>query len=206
MNKAEFIELVQVNLAGGDTPDDIKGKYHPEVLAAYIELAIEDFAAQTYRSKRQKNPMSLDSITSTFNCVEIKCDEKRGEMYIDVPVPYVNVPMGEGIRWISPQRSVSDRFEKVSAGQVGGLLGLEAAEYFELYYVENQRVYFYNLAEGRKEVRVCLIPKFRSLKDTDEINIPEARNIELFQSIKALIREQKLTREDLVNQNPSDNQ
>lgn len=204
MTKAELIELVQVNLAGGDTPDDVKGKYHPEVVAAYIELAIEDFAAQAYRNKRTRAQVDLDVITKTYNGLEIQCDDARGEKYVDIPHPYVNMPMGEGVRWISPQKAIQEKFDKVSSGQIGNLSGLEASEIYELYYIEGQRAYFYNIHESRKMVRVCIIPKFRSLSDDDEVNVPEGRNVELFQTIKGMIREQRLTREDLVNQNPSD--
>ena len=48
MRKIHIIEIVQDFLAGGDAPSDIRGKYHPEIITKWCEIAWNNVINMVY--------------------------------------------------------------------------------------------------------------------------------------------------------------
>jgi len=103
MTKAEFTELVVRYLSGGDCPADVMGKYHPAVAEKYIEMAYGDILMQLPSSQ-------LDAYVKAYNNVTVSFDSARDEYYSELPSTIISLPMGRGVRLISPQQEQKLKF------------------------------------------------------------------------------------------------
>ena len=59
MRKINLIELVIDFLAGGDAPDDVKGKYHPEIIANHLALAYNEAVLESYLEGKAYSDYSI---------------------------------------------------------------------------------------------------------------------------------------------------
>jgi len=202
LTKAELIELFGESLRGGDNSDDTKRKYHPEVLAAYLDLAIEAVHSDTIKKNQAResfDPSGLDLLTKTIDCIDVEC--VKGRYGFALPIEIAGLPGGIAIRMVS-NNSFTQRYERVSVMQVaqfGDLPGFTGGKWYS---VNGDFVSIYN--DKPKHVTIVVIPKLRSLDDDDEVNFIEGSGAEVFTVAKQLAREHKLTPEDNTNQGISD--
>ena len=53
MTKEQIIELIQLNLQGGDAPADLQSRFHPKEIELYVDLAFESLF-NGYQSDRNE--------------------------------------------------------------------------------------------------------------------------------------------------------
>ena len=98
MTKAQLVDLFLDRLAGGDAPDEIRGKFHPLVIAKYIDVAYANFLEQTsLRARQTMDFLNLDYYRKTFTSVDVLNDSDRDEKYSQLPVPIVQLSGQESI-------------------------------------------------------------------------------------------------------------
>lgn len=199
MKKAELIELFGESLRGGDNSDDTKQKYHPEVLTAYLDLALENInGSKLVRGSGSYDSEGLDVLTRTLDCVPIDC--VKGRNGFDMP-PFQNLPYGSGIRVITPSGSYNNFFW-VSSETLYNTSNLQVFKEGKWFTISGQRVTLHNLKP--KDVTVVYIPKLMDLDDDDEVSFLEGSGVEVFQLGKQLLREHKATKVDNTNQGNPD--
>lgn len=202
MNKAELIEFFQDNLLSGDTSDDTKRRFHPEVLAAALELALGQINSDKIvvgKKRGSFDPSGIDVLTRTVNCVAASCED--GTYGFDMPSPFQNLPDNLGIRLLTPVGSFN-KFEPISISDAYEYAGLESFSTANFYSVSGTRITLYNSKPTK--VRLVYIPKLRGLEDEDEVNFVSESGAEVFELAKQLIREQRMNLEDNTNQQTTD--
>ena len=80
MKKAVLIELIKENLAGGDAPAEIRGKYDPRIIEKYLDMAYNDVVFNLYEAGYQKGGdySALDNFGKSYK-VTIQEDKERKE-------------------------------------------------------------------------------------------------------------------------------
>jgi len=204
MNRTQIIELFQEGLSGGNVSDDVKTKYHPEIIAGYIEIAMEQIASMQISGRNPSHDMVFDALTKTYLCIVPKCDEKRNEFFVDMPDEYMNLPGNVGVRHIGPTGDPTCSYDPIAISDLGHLGGVEAASFDQYYYLEHQKAWFFNVYDNTKKVRIRLIPKFRVWTDEDEINIPNGQATVFFQTVMELVTSLKATPTDKYDDNRPD--
>lgn len=184
MKKIEIIDVLKHNLAGGDCPQELIGKYHPEILSKHIEMAW-NYLIKTvaYREAEQLDDWGLlDAFTKTYVPVEVKFDEVRNERYSNLPVSIVDLPRNRGIRFISDIHNQSNQYLYRDNNSVDIYSNLDVSKVIPTprYYREGDKVFYSGLSSLIPNVLQKLIPNFSSLDDDDEVPIPSAYNKLIF--------------------------
>jgi len=206
MKKIQFLDILKDMLAGGDCPQELKGKYHPEVLARHVEMGMDYMIANVLYPKASKNENwgALDIYIKTYKDVAILYDEDRDEYYCIMPVQPVSLPSNRGVRVVSPMKDQANRFIYRDNNSNNYYDKLEVNQVIDdvRYYVEKDRLYFSkHLSPFMKKLLLKLILPFGKLDDSDEINFPEGFGQTIFDII--FDRMQKKRPEKLSNDNNS---
>jgi len=177
MKKIQLIKLVQHRLSGGNCPPALKGKYHPEIIAKHIQLAMNYLIKEiTYlEAERNSDFTLLDDYIKTFTKIEVKEDSDREERFIDLPVRVVPLPKNRGIRFISDQKnqSVQYLYRENNSDDMYSDLDVDRISDRARYYKENDKIFFSrHLPSSIKHVLIKVIPDFESLDYEDELNVP----------------------------------
>lgn len=204
MRRDALIELFQEGLSGGIITDDVKTKYHPEVIAHYIELAMGQIASMQLGGRNPDHDMVFDSLTKTYLCIQPKCDEKRNEFFIDIPAKYMSLPENLGIRHVGLSSDPTCAYYGLSVTDLSDIRGIEAGQIDQYYYIEHQKIWLFNVYDPTKEVRVVLVPKFLEWEDDEEINIPNGQETVLYQTVMELTQSLKLTPTEKYDNNSPD--
>ena len=201
MKKAELIELFSDHLRAGDTSDDTKQKYHPNIVAATLDLALEQInSGIILRANRNSSfdPEGLDLLTKTIECQKVEC--KDGSYGFALP-PMQNLPKGHGIRVIAPVNGNGQFYwiDKATLFNVQSLISYKQGIWFSL---SGQRVSLHN--SKATKVMVIYIPKLMELDDDDEVNFLEGSGAEVFNLGKQLFSGMVQGRGDNHNQGITD--
>lgn len=207
MKKAQLIELVKRNLQGGDGTPELRGRFHQKEIELYISMALDGTLntrlneRQEYREELGLNNWKYDAMTKSF-VVPIQDDNIRDRRYSELPTHILSVVNNGGIRMICPLKEESTQFfpramtdtflmNDLDVGQLTGLI------YFNL---EQKRVYYSgDMNCNWKEVLMKLAVKFEELDDDDDIDIPDGKDIEIFQTVLSLLNAKRPM--DNVNDN-----
>ena len=88
MTKQEWVDLIKDRLAGGDAPQEIKGKYHPEIIAKHIGVAYKSIIYEAYKeAKRLGEESNLQNYVKAYT-VSVAKDTTRDQYYSDLPVHF----------------------------------------------------------------------------------------------------------------------
>ena len=201
MKVDELVELFQDTLNGGDDSDDMVKKYHPQVLKAALDMAIETIHSDTIRieeKNRSFDPIGLDMLTKRVTCVSTNCE--KGSFGFDMPTAYQALPSNAGIRIINPTGKFV-QFNRIGYEDVFSFSELPAFKQGQWYSVINQRVNLYNLEP--KEVDVTYIPKLLGMDGDEEINFL-SDGTQIFQVAKTMLGEKLRVLQDNVNNSVPD--
>lgn len=205
MTKAQWIALVVDNLAGGDCPDELQGRYHPEIIAKYVEIAFDTMLNRNATQKENKqdelgmDSWKYDSMTKVY-FQEIKKDERRNRFYSELPVNIIDITNNGGIRMISPAKEELSAFvpRRLNDSFIMGDLDVSCQKGLITYTLESKRVYYAGDIDCNwKEVMMKLAVRFDDLDDDDDITIPNGRSGEVFDLVWTWMR--KKLPEDIVN-------
>jgi hypothetical protein len=207
MRKDKYIELIQRNLSGGDVPADVKGKYHEKTVALYVELAYNKILWDVVQMSNQlKEWASLEKYTKSYIVTSILRDEVREQYYIETPVPLMELPFGEAVRYVGPADDESSGFiprdpraTKVMAG-----LDVEIVDQTVRYQIEHDKIYFRLMENAPPRLMVKMIVPFGSFDDLDDIAMPGGLDSPVFAQVMKLVREGEI-KSDVVNNEYPDN-
>jgi len=178
MTKRQLIDLLKHRLAGGDCPQELKGKYHPEILAKHISLA-HNYLLKTvaYREAEQTGDFGLlDAYTKTY-IIDVLFDDLRKEYYSLIPIKIVDLPENRGIRFLSDveNQSIQYIYRSNNSEDIYNNLDVSKVSKRTRYYRERDKVYYRGvIIEMKEQVLAKLIPDFDSLEDEDDVSIPSA--------------------------------
>lgn len=179
MTKRNLIDLLKHRLAGGDCPQELKGKYHPKILEKHIEIVLNYLVKTvTYKeAEREQDWGLLDSYTKTYPNVPILEDTQRMERYCELPVNVIDLPQNRGIRFISDQenQAIQYIYRDNNSVDIFSNLDIDRVSTKPRWYREKKKVYFSrHLSPNITGVLMKLIPNFSDLEDNDEAPIPSA--------------------------------
>lgn len=177
MKKIELIDLIIDALAGGDCPQELKGKYHPEIVKHHITLALNYLIQDiVYKEAERKNNFGyLDSYTKAFKNVEVLYDSDRDEKYSILPKTIVPLPKNRGLRMISAMKEqrYSFLYRDNNTVNIYGDLDVDSICSIPRFYVESDKVFYSeHLSDDIDKVLMKLVVDFSAYEDEDEVAIP----------------------------------
>ena len=196
MTKNQFVEIVKRNLDGGDSPAELRSRYHEREIELYISMA---FDAVLNRKENQTKELSAelgrdswkwDALTKAYT-LDILQDTTRDRFYSVLPVNVLSVVNNNGIRMVCPTKEEASTFfprwqldtflmDGLDVGLMTGLI------YFTL---EGDKIYYSGDIDCNwKTVLAKLVLKFSEFDDTDEINIPEGKDMEIITMAMQLLQ------------------
>lgn len=177
--KDNWIDALKDYFANGDCPQEMKGKYHPEILAFHLGVAIDYLVVKVLYPEASKfeNWGMLDTYAKTYTNVEIKYDAERDEKYIDLPVQPINLPANRGVRIVSTmkdQKNYRFIYRDNNTSNVYGNTDVDEVITIPRYYVEGDKLFFSrHIPYDLKKLLVKLIVPFDALDYDDNVNVPQ---------------------------------
>ena len=203
MRKITLIDLVRDHLAGGDAPDDVKGRYHPEVISNLLALAYNAVVMQTYLEGKQHSDYSV------LDAWALNHDINITDNMVPLPYPPVQLPNGMGILQVACGNDLTNVFayRETNSNAVFNALDVGSVSTKPTFYLEqnagsgnNSHVLQVDLVpDGVTSVLVKMIVPFDQVDDWATISIPAGKEELLIQSVIALLREKPP--EDVINDN-----
>ena len=188
MKKIEIIDVLKHRLAGGDCPQELKGKYHPEIISKHITMVLNYLIKDVLYKEilRDNNWGLLDSYVKSFENISILENENRNEKYSILPASVVSLPANRGVRLVCYMQTQSSPFfyRNNNTSNIYGGLDVEEVSQQVRYYVEGNKVYYSNhITATASKVLMKLIVTFDNLEDDDDIEIPSGYGKLLFELV-----------------------
>lgn len=209
MRKINLIETVQDFLSGGDAPSDIRGKYHPEIIKKWVEMAWNNVVFQTYMEGKMHSDYSvLDAWARNYPLVITSNTVK-------LPFPPVQLPNNMGIRQVA--NGISNDYDPTN---VYAFRDTNAEAVFSALEVGNTNIsekpWFYleinngsginshvlklgNVPNTTVGVTVKLIVPLEQIGDYEVISIPGGKEDMIVKSVIEILRQKP--QEDFINDN-----
>jgi hypothetical protein len=198
MRKGAYIELIQRYLMGGDVPAEVRRKYHPLEVAAWVEEGLKA-VVERYKAEgsaisvgHMLKPFEVESFSGSFPDIyfTLPAQSMFGPEYI-----YLKVECGE----------CGENGKEINYRQFGGQEIMYGhlkgnTPYFTLHenviHIKNQLV---------TKVNVILVPSFSSADDDDEFSLPGDMSDRLLTWLtNMLIRKRQLVVDKKNNQKIDD--
>lgn len=176
MTTREWIDLMIDRLAGGDCPQELKGKYHPEIIRRHLGIVHNYLIGKVAypQAVQTKDIGFLDAYTKTFNNVAIQEDAIRDEKYSNLPASIISLPSNRGVHLISPQQGQHKPFlyRDNNTSRIFSNLEVDVAYAEGRFYVEGDKVFYKHIPYGVDKVLMKLIVPFEGLEDDDQVVFP----------------------------------
>jgi len=204
--KENWIDVVVDYFASGDCPQEMKGKYHPEIVAFHIGIAVDYLVTKVLypEASRDNNWGMLDVYVKAYPNTEILYDAERDEHYSVMPVQPINLPANRGVRSISAMKDQKYRFiyrDNNTSNTIGGL-DVDSVILTPRYYVEGIKLFYSDhILPNMSKVLLKLIPPFDSLDYEDNVDIPQGYGKLVFDLVAQSLSGKKL--EKVSNDNNS---
>jgi len=203
MKKIHLIELVQDFLAGGDAPAEIKGRYHPEIIANHLALAYNKIVFDTWLEAKQYSDYSTLDGWAKNHTLSIASNA------VALPYPPVQLPNAMGILQVSAGSDLNNTFayRETNANSVFNALDVGSVSTKPTFYLEvnpgagiNSHVLQLGLVpNGVTTVKVKMIVPFDEVDDFATITIPAGKEDILIGYVIELMM--KKLPEDNINDN-----
>lgn len=203
MRKIELIELAKDYLSGGDAPDDVKGRYHDEIIAGYLALAYKEVVFNTYiEGKAHSDYSVLDAwaINHTLNIVSNT---------VPLPYPPVQLPNAMGILQVSSSTdlTVAFAYRETNANAVFAALEVGTVSQKPWFYLEQNAgtgnnshlLQLGKVPDGCTAVKVKMIVPLEYIDDFATVSIPGGKEKTLLGWVVELLRQKPP--EDVINDN-----
>lgn len=199
MTKRQLIDLVRELLSGGDAPAEIRGKYHPKVVAKYLEMAFDDIIAVVALEGKQTGDYSLLDKFALPYIQPILYNTSREQKYCTLPVLVMPLPDNSAVRSISPPKDQSTQFAyiAISSQPVWAALDVDAIDPVAGFTIENDTIFFDDkFPYGLENVMLKLVASFGALEWDDKIEVPSGKNEMLFTKVFTLMMQKKANPQD----------
>jgi len=207
MNKAQITELVRRNLTGGDAPAELRGRYHEKEIEAYLDLAYESLF-NAYPSERQEMRAELgldawkyDKLTKSYK-LDIEFDSDTEKYYSTLPINVTSIVDNTGIRMVHPLKEETSVFFPRHQTDAFLMGGLDVNQFSDMvyYYLEGKTLWYTGSIDCNwKQVRAKLFIKFSEFDDTDDISLPDGKDMQLIQIAIQMLQTKKPM--DIVDDN-----
>jgi len=204
--KREFTDLVIEGLNGGAAPD--KRKYHPVVVAKFIDTAVNSIIARDIVEELTEGMNMLDpGWIKVINNIRIKYDEVRGQCYFKFSKNVMYMKDNKGVREISwNYQDGSPTFRILDPSSYQVISNLECSQVPDgvfLALIEGEKVYFPNMpkiyAIEKRKVMAKVVCSFSAYDMDDEVPLPEERIVEVMDLVFKLMTGFKGTRQKVTN-------
>ena len=201
MTRKGLIEMVQFRLAGGNTTADGLGKYHPEIIAAFIARAFEQIMYAVF----VRDKSNLDLYAKWYDNVPVVFDNSRQTYTATLPNSVIQFPEGAGIRRLMPCRlhkgTMLDSFVPVKVGAEEAYSNLEAGKITTkgMYRLIGKTIDLPMHDANVQYLSMLLVVPFDKLADEDEIYLPSGQDVTLIDTVTQLMSGKKP--EDQSNNN-----
>lgn len=183
MTKAQWRELILRNLGGGDSPSELRSRYHEREIELYLGIAFDTIMNRKLTQKQElesemgMNAWRYDALTKTF-VLDILNDTVRNRRYSVLPASVLSITNNDGIRMITPTQEESTAFlprrivdtflmDGLDVGTITGLI------FFSL---EGNKIYYSGSMDCNwRQVLAKLALRFNEFEDNDEINLRKGR-------------------------------
>jgi hypothetical protein len=203
MRKITLIELVLDHLAGGDAPDDVKGKYHPEIISNLLALAYNEVVMTTYLEGKMHSDYSVLDAWALNHTINIT------DNAVPLPYPPVQLPNGMGILQMAAGSDLTNVFayRETNANAVFNELEVGSVSTKPFFHLEvnagsgthSHVLQLGKVPDGCTFVKLKMIVPFDAVDDFATISIPAGKERQLIDGVIALLREKPP--EDTVNDN-----
>ena len=220
MRKIEIIELVKDYLAGGDATDDVKGRYHDEIIANHLSTAYKRVVFDTWLEAKQFSDYSImDVWAKEYDLVQ----ELYGlnQVVVKLPYPPIQLPNAKGILQVVPIIPSGDEwapdvanafaYRETASNAVFIALEVTAVSTRPNFYLEQvdqtddqvaYQIHLQNIPDtllpgGTSNVRVKMIVPFESLDDYDTVALPAGKEDLMVRSVIELLSSKPP--EDVIN-------
>ena len=203
MRKIHLIELVKDFLAGGDAPDDVKGRYHDEIIANLCALAYNKIVFQTWLEGKAHSDYSILDAWAKNHTLNITSDT------VPLPYPPVQLPNAMGILQVSAGTDLENVFayRETNSNAVFAALEVGSISTTPWFYLEvntgtginSHTLQLGNVPDGCTTVKVKMIVPLDQVDDFTTIVIPAGKEEELIGFVIELLRQKPP--EDIINDN-----
>lgn len=203
MRKIHLIELVKDFLAGGDAPDDVKGRYHDEIIANLCALAYNKIVFQTWLEGKAHSDYSILDAWAKNHTLNITNDT------VPLPYPPVQLPNAMGILQVSAGTDLENVFayRETNSNAVFAALEVGSISTTPWFYLEvntgtginSHTLQLGNVPDGCTTVKVKMIVPLDQVDDFTTIVIPAGKEEELIGFVIELLRQKPP--EDIINDN-----
>lgn len=209
MRKIELIELVSDYLNGGDGPDDLKGRFHDQVIKKHVEAAFNGIVFKTYMEGKQYADYSvLDSWAKNYDLTIQALSAGKG--HVRLPYPPMQLPNNMGILQVASSANLSTVFayRETNANAVFAALEVGSVSSMPFFYLEQNStgtghethvLQLEKVPDGCTEVKVKLIVPLEFIDDFDQVMIPAGKEDMIIAQVMDLLRTKPP--EDNVNDN-----
>lgn len=203
MRKIELIELVQDYLSGGDAPDDVRGKYHPMIIANLLALAYNEVVMATYLEGKTYSDYTVLDAWALNHTIGIVSNS------VPLPYPPVQLPNGMGILQVAAGNDLNNTFayRETNANSVFNALEVGSVSTKPTFYLERNAgsgnnshvLQVANVPDGCTTVKVKMIVPLDQVDDFTTISIPAGKEKSLIGAVIELLRTKPP--EDVINDN-----
>ena len=203
MRKIALVELVLDYLSGGDAPDDVRGKYHPEIISNLLALAYNEVVMTTYLEGKAHSDYSVLDAWSLNHTINIT------DNMVPLPYPPVQLPNAMGIRQVAAGTDLNNAFayRETNSNAVWNVLEVGSVSTKPYFYLEQNAgsgnhshvLQVGQVPDGCTSVKVKMIVPLDEVDDFATISIPAGKERVLIDGVIALMREKPP--EDTVNDN-----
>lgn len=207
MKKIDLIELVEDFLTGGDAPDDVKGRFHPEIIKKHIELEFRSLVFDVFlEAKRFSDYSILDSWTKKYT---IGITPLNGKADAVLPYPPMQLPDNLGIRLVCTTDSPSSAYayRENNSHAIFSELAISRISTRPFFTIEQNdgdgnETHILKLEQiptGVTSIDVRMIVPLDYIDDYDDISIPAGKETVLVNGV--IERLAGKPSEDLINDN-----
>lgn len=206
LTKRELTDLVIENLSGGMQPD--YSKYHPVVVAKYVDVALNSIIAQDVQKALNEGDNLIDcGWVKVFERVRLRIDTVRDMVYIKFPSSIILLKGNKGIRQIMwPQTGEGPPFRIQDFTSMHVISNLECSQTElgeHIVYIEGDRVYMPSVPKqfviNKASVIVKAVCTTAGYTEDEQLPFPEERVAEVFGMIQQLMMMMKQTRAKVTN-------
>lgn len=212
MRKIELVNLVLDYLAGGDAPDDVRGKYHPEIITKRVEAAYNDLIYEIAIAAKRFSDYSQFDIFTQAHILAVTLDggdNTIGEA--DLPFPIIQLPDNMGIREITYTDDEASAFAYLenNASTVFKELDVMIVDSRPYFFIEKDdtannlyKLYMRKLAGSPSEIKAKLVMPLTEFDDYDRVPLPAGKDLRIVELVIQGLRTKP--QEDVINDQLAD--
>lgn len=218
MRKISLIELVSDFLSGGDAPADVRGRYHPKIIANYLSLAHNKVVFDTFmEAKGYSDYSTLDSWAKNYTLSITSRSSDKG--IVTLPYPPIQLPDNKGILQVvqstsgTPNLSEAFAYRETTSNAIFAALEVSSISTRPIFYLESLDVSGVNkhvlrvekVPDAITQVAVKMIVPFERLDDYDEVAIPAGKETMMISGVIEVMRSKLPSdriNDNVVNQMP----